>query len=114
MKWSTQMPKIGGIEAASIWPAELLPPAEPAEVVDRADAVAIAAPTSSPRIDRLRSRNASEGTMIPKNIASPPRRGIGIWCTRRSSGRSTAPSRRAIPATAGVKTTTIASASAAP
>ena len=40
--------------------------------------------------------------MIPKNIASPPSRGIGIRWTRRSSGTSTAPRRRAMPATAGV------------
>ena len=42
--------------------------------------------------------------MIPKKSARPPRRGIGIRWTRRSSGWSTAPSRRAIPATAGVAT----------
>ena len=60
-----------------------------------------------PRTGRVRSRNASDGTMIPKNIAIPPSRGIGIRWTRRSSGSSTAPKRRAIPATAGVSGTTI-------
>jgi len=68
---------------------------------------ATAAPIRIPRTPRERSRKASDGMMIPKNIARPPSRGIGIRWTRRSSGTSTAPRRRAIPATAGVSRTVI-------
>ncbi len=52
--------------------------------------------------------------MIPKNIAIPPSRGIGIWWMRRASGWSTAPKRLAIPATAGVSATTMNAATTAP
>ena len=104
----------GGIEPATTWPPSFSHQRRPRKSSIAPTTVATAAPTSSPRTGRVRSRNASAGTMIPKNIARPPSRGIGIRWTRRSSGTSTAPSRRAIPATAGVSTTTITSASAAP
>ena len=114
VKWSIQTPKIGGIEPAMTWPPSFSHQRRPRKSSIAPTTVATAAPTRRPRTDRDRSRNASAGTMIPKNIARPPSRGIGIRWTRRSSGTSTAPSRRAIPATAGVSTTTITSASAAP
>ena len=37
MKWSIQTPKKGGIDGGDDLAAELRPPAQPAEVVDRAD-----------------------------------------------------------------------------
>src|SRR4249919_4111357 len=60
------------------------------------------------------SRNASAGTRIPTNSASPPSRGTGNALSRLASGASTAPIRRAICPTAGVSNRTIASASAKP
>ena len=114
MKWSIQTPKIGGIEAATTCPPSFSHQRRPRKSSIAPTAVATVAPSRSPRTDRLRSRNASEGTMIPKKSARPPSRGIGIRWTRRSSGWSTAPSRRAIPATAGVSRITIRNASAAP
>ena len=54
-----------------------------------------------PRISPERSRNASDGTRMPRKIASPPSRGIGRRLRRRASGLSTTPSSRAMPPTAG-------------
>ena len=48
--------------------------------------VATAAPSRTPRLSPERSRNASDGTRIPRKIASPPRRGIGRRLIRRASG----------------------------
>ncbi len=51
---------------------------------------------------------------MPKKIAIPPSRGIGFGFSRRASGRSTTPSSRAIPPTAGVSRITITNAEIAP
>jgi hypothetical protein len=76
--------------------------------------VATAAPSSTPRVSRPSSRNASAGTKIPKKIASPPSRGTGLTFSLLLSGRSTTPRSRAMPPTAGVSRITITSATTAP
>ena len=114
VKWSTHTPKTTGIEAASTCPPSFSHQASPRKSSIAPTAVATAQPISTPRTGRVRSRNASDGTMIPKNIAIPPSRGIGIRWMRRSSGWSTAPKRLAIPATAGVSATTMNAATTAP
>ena len=53
-------------------------PVEAAEVVDRADDAAPRRRRAGCRASRReRSRNASDGTRMPRKIASPPSRGIG-------------------------------------
>jgi hypothetical protein len=47
---------------------------------------------------------------MPTNIATPPRRGVGIACTSRSRGRATAPQRRAATRTTGVSRNVTAAA----
>ena len=114
VKWSIQTPNSGGIDAATNCPASFTGGESPRKSSTAPTTVATAAPSSTPRLSPERSRNASAGTRIPRKIASPPRRGIGRRLMRRESGRSTAPSRRAMPPTAGVRSTTMTKASPAP
>ena len=96
--------------------AELLPPAEAAEVVDGADGRRDGGAEQDPAHLRRRAAGTrAPGTKMPRKSASPPSRGTprGVW-RRPSSGRSTTPSRRAMPPTAGVSSTTIARAISAP
>ena len=83
--------------------AELLPPAQAAEVVDRADGRRDRRRRAGARASRRPSgRNASAGTKIPKKSASPPSRGtVPAVQPPPASARSTTPSSRAIPPTAG-------------
>ena len=63
----------------------------------------------SPRIWLSRRRNASDGTKMPRKSARPPSRGTPCSsCAAAALGRSTTPSSRAMPPTAGVSSTTIA------
>ncbi len=112
--WSIQTPNIGGIDAATNWPASFTDGESPRKSSTAPTTVAIAAPSSTPLLSPERSRNASAGTRIPRKIASPPSRGIGRRLMRRASGRSTAPSMRAMPPTAGVRRTTMTNATSAP
>ena len=112
-RW-TQIPKPVGIAAAAIWPPSFSHQTRPRKSSIAPTRVATAAPSRRPLVSRPNGRNASAGTKIPKNSANPPRRGTGLRLRRRMPGRSTTPSIRAIPPTAGVKSTTITSASAAP
>ena len=114
VKWSIQTPKAVGIAAAITCPASFGIGSSPRKSSTAPTTHATAAPSRMPRISPERSRNASDGTMIPRKIASPPRRGIGRRLTRRSSGRSTTPSMRAMPPTAGVSRTTMPNAIRAP
>ena len=114
VKWSIQTPKKGGIEAATIWPASLRPGLRTRKSSIAPTTVATAAPSRTPRVSRPSSRKASAGTKIPKKIAMPPSRGIGLTFSRRLSGRSTTPRSRAIPPTAGVSRITITNAAIAP
>ena len=83
VKWSIQTPKKGGIEAATTWPASLRPGLSTRKSSIAPTTVATAAPSSTPRVSRPSSRNASAGTKMPKKIASPPSRGIGLTFSRR-------------------------------
>ena len=112
--WSIQTPNIGGIDAATSCPASFTDGESPRKSSTAPTTVAMAAPSRTPRLSPERSRNASAGTRIPRKIASPPRRGIGRRLMRRASGRSTAPSIRAMPPTAGVRSTTMTNAMTAP
>ena len=102
-----------GIAAAATWPASFGSGASPRKSSTAPTTHATAAPSRMPRISPERSRNASDGTRIPRKIASPPSRGIGRRLSRRASGWSTTPSSRAMPPTAGVSRTTIAEARSA-
>ena len=114
VKRCTQMPKTVGIAAAATWPPSFSHQIRPRKSSIAPTSVATAAPSSRPRVSEPSGRNASAGTKIPKKSASPPSRGTGRRFSRRPPGRSTTPSRRAIPPTAGVRRITITSASAAP
>ena len=83
MKWSIQTPNIGGIDAATNWPASFVGGARPRKSSTAPTTVATAAPRRTPRLSPERSRKASDGTRIPRKIASPPRRGIGRRFRRR-------------------------------
>src|SRR3954462_329781 len=72
--------------AARTWPPSFSHHVRPRKSSIAPTAVATAAPIRIPRTPRERSRKASDGMMIPKNIARPPRRGIGIWWRRRAAG----------------------------
>ena len=93
--------ELGGIDAATNCPTSFTDGESPRKSSTAPTTVATAAPSSTPRLSPERSRNASAGTRIPRKIASPPSRGIGRRLILRASGRSTAPSIRAIPPTAG-------------
>ena len=86
----------GGDELA----AELLPPAQAAEVVDRADGRRDrGAEQQAAHARGSRSRNASAGTKMPRKSARPPSRGTArVFARRRRPGgrrrRACAPSRR--------------------
>ena len=114
VKWSIQTPKKGGIAAATTWPASLRPGLRTRKSSMAPTTVATAAPSSTPRVSFPSSRKASAGTKIPKKIARPPSRGIGLTFRRLLSGRSTTPRSRAIPPTAGVRRITIRQARPAP
>ena len=114
VKWSIQTPNAVGIAAASTWPASFTTGERPRKSSTAPTTQATAAPSRMPRISPERSRNASDGTRMPRKIASPPSRGIGLRLSRRASGLSTTPRMRAMPPTAGVRRMTISSAIAAP
>ena len=114
VKWRIQIPKPVAIPAAASWPPSFSHQVRPRKSSIAPTAVATAAPSSRPRVSPPRSRKPSDGTMIPKKSATPPRRGIGRRCTRRESGSSTAPRRRAMPPAAGVSSSTTTSATSAP
>ena len=114
VKWSIQTPNAVGIAAARTWPASFGTGASPRKSSIAPTTQATAAPSRIPRISPERSRNARAGTRIPMKIARPPSRGIGRRLSRRASGVSTTPRSRAMPPTAGVSSTTITSAIAAP
>ncbi len=112
-RW-TQTPNATGITAAATWPPSFSHQRRPRKSSTAPTVVATAAPIRIPRVSRPRSRNASAGTKMPRKSASPPSRGIGRRFSRLPPGWSTTPSRRAIPPTAGVSSTTITSAVTAP
>src|SRR5262245_6231723 len=112
--WSIHTPNMHGIEAATNWPMSFTDGDRPRKSSTAPTTVATAAPRRTPLLSSERSRNASDGTRMPRKIARPPRRGIGRRLSRRASGRSTAPSMRAIPPTAGVRSTTMTNAMRAP
>ena len=114
VKRCTQIPKPVGIAAAAICPPSFSHQTRPRKSSIAPTVVATAIPSSRPFVSRPSGRNASAGTKIPKKSASPPSRGTEPRFTRRAPGRSTTPSIRAIPPTAGVSSTTITSASTAP
>ena len=114
MKRCTQIPKPVGIAAAAIWPPSFSHQTSPRKSSIAPTVVATAIPSRRPFVSRPSGRNASAGTKIPKKSASPPSRGTEPRFRRRAPGRSTTPSIRAIPPTAGVSSTTITSASTAP
>ena len=58
-----------------------------------------------------RAAHATRST--PAAIARPPKRGVGVVCTRRSSGRSMAPARRASHRASGVSASETAAAASA-
>ena len=114
VKWSIHTPDAQAIAAAAICPASFGRGSSPRKSSIAPTTHATAAPSRIPRISRSSDRNASDGTRIPRKIASPPSRGIGRLFSLRSPGRSTTPSRRAIPPTAGVSRTTTPKAISAP
>ena len=114
MKWSTQTPKTTGIEAASTCPPSFSHQARPRKSSIAPTAVATAQPISTPRTGRVRSRNASDGTMIPKNIAIPPSRGIGIRWIAALVGLVDGAEAPRHPGDRGVSATTMNAATTAP
>src|SRR6185312_15516399 len=114
VKWSTQTPNAQGIAAAATCPPSFGSGASPRKSSTAPTTHATAAPRRIPRISPERSRKASDGTRIPRKIASPPRRGIGRLLSRLASGWSTTPRSRAMPPTAGVSRTTMPNAISAP
>ena len=77
VKRCTQIPKPTGIAAAATWPPSFSHQRSPRKSSTAPTVVATAAPSNSPRVSPERSRNASDGTKIPKKSARPPRRGHG-------------------------------------
>ena len=67
-----------GSTRRSTWPASFRPGFSTRKSSIAPTTVATAAPSSTPRVSRPSSRNASAGTKIPKKIASPPSRGTGL------------------------------------
>jgi hypothetical protein len=112
--WSIQTPNAHGIAAATSCPKSFTDGDRPRKSSTAPTTVATAAPRRMPRLSADRSRNANDGTRIPRKIARPPRRGIGRRLILRASGRSTAPIMRAMPPTAGVRRTTMTNAMIAP
>ncbi len=99
VKLCIQTPAPTGIAAAKTWPASFSHQRRPRKSSIAPTVVATAAPSRIPRISPPSGRNASAGTKTPMNSASPPSRGTPRGFARRPpSGRSTTPSRRAMPA----------------
>ena len=114
MKWSIQMPKAHGIAAAAIWPRELRERVEPAEVVDRADDAGDRRAEHDPAhlpVEREERERRHEDPEEDREPAEPRDRTL---VERRPPGGSTTPRSRAIPPTAGVRSTTITNAISAP
>ena len=102
---STTMPKRIAIPAASICPASLIQ----ALSVTISSSAPMTAMTIVPRSRPMTcvdiSTNSSSDRTKPRKIASPPMRGIGLECMRRSSrGTSIAPTASAKRLTGGVIT----------
>ena len=114
MKWSIHMPNAQGIAAAATWPASFGIGSSPRKSSIAPTTHATAAPSRMPRISPSSERNASDGTRIPRKIARPPSRGIGRLWMCRPPGAVTTPRRRAMPPTAGVRSTTTTNAISAP
>ena len=111
----THTPNQPAIAAAATWPPSFSHQRRPRKSSTAPTVVATAAPSRMPRISLSSGRNASAGTKIPRKSASPPSRGTPRGVERRpSSARSTTPSSRAMPPTAGVSRTTITRAIRAP